>query len=49
MVIYPLSQVNMALDGLAQDCVAKVIWLTNVCADPNNESGSVTIFGYISN
>ena len=49
MAIYPLSQVNMALHAHAQDCVAKVTWLTNVCADPNNESGSVTIFGYISN
>ena len=34
----------MALDAHAQDCVAKVTWLTYVCADPNNESGCVAIF-----
>ena len=46
MAIYPLPWVNMAfiaLDAHAQDCVAKVTWLTNVCADPNNESGCVAI------
>ena len=47
MAIYPLSQVNMlcmALDAHAQDCVAKVTWLTNVCADPTNEPGSIAFF-----
>ena len=39
----------ITLHAHAQDCVAKVTWLTNVCADPNNESGSIAFFGCISN
>ena len=34
----------MALDAHAQDCVAKVTWLTNVYADTTNESHSIAFF-----
>ena len=39
----------MALYAHAQDYVAKVTWLINVCADPNNESDSIAFFGCILN